>query len=139
MSWKIKIVLTLIIVIVIIVGINYFLTSWLTSDITRIEIERVQSPNKLYEYILVEINAGATTAGDYLVYIKRQGEKITKDDREVFGVYDLRGRQIYWKDANTLRLEYESGEIYSFRNHYIINIDGKYHDINIEEICTTKK
>ena len=103
---------------------------------SEFEAGRFQSPNGLYDAVLVEYDAGAMTVARYLIYIKRAGEKTNKNDYIVFGAKKLFGENIHWKNDNTLRIEYESARIFSFRNYWFLQIDDKYHEINIEEICT---
>jgi len=100
----------------------------------KAETLRKSSPNNLIDCILIESDTGTVTSTDYLIYIKPFGEKVGKDDKIVFGAQRLRGDNIYWKDANTLRIEYENARIFSFTNYCTLQINGKDREINIEEV-----
>ncbi len=135
MSAKIKVIITLLIVVCFMGGTYYFASIALRFERVEVEAERIPSPNKLYDSILIESNAGATTPIRTLIYIKLSGEKVSKDDYIIFGADRVVGRKIYWKDDNTLRIEYESAKIFLFRNYCTFQINDKYQEINIEEIC----
>ncbi len=139
LSWKIKVAFTLSIVIIFLAGAYYYAFFAIRFKRVNVETFRVTSPDKLYDCILIVSDAGAMTYAWYLVYIKPAGEKVNKKDYGVFAASRLYGEKIYWKDANTLTIEYDSARIFSFRNYYTIQNGDKYRDINIEEICTRNK
>ena len=82
-------------------------------------VERYPSPDGAAEAVVLEINGGATVAYAYSVCVRSKESnsemiEVALMDR-VSSVYE-RGPKISWDNAQTLVIQFQKAQVYSFKN-----------------------
>ncbi|MBF0137047.1 MAG: hypothetical protein HQL65_12475 [Magnetococcales bacterium] len=98
--------------------------------VSRDEILRLTSPDQQVDAVMVEINAGATTAYVYKVYLMPTGKKPVEHDKHVFGATHLDDWKIKWLDSNRVVIIYSRADIFHYTNYKDIQL---FHPIKGEQ------
>lgn len=81
------------------------------------EIQRVTSPDKLVDAVLVERQTGATVATPIELYIVPSGRN-WKGNAPVLRGDNLEGLQVTWQRPRFLEIHYKKGRIFSFTSFW---------------------
>ncbi len=81
------------------------------------EIERIQSPDKKVEVVIVTSNGGATTSIAYHIYIVQAGKEYTKGF-ELLTADHVSKCIVAWKKDKLLTIKYKNARIFHFSNFW---------------------
>jgi hypothetical protein len=86
-------------------------------SVDRQEIKRVRSPDERVEAVLIQTNAGATTAFSYEVFLVPTGAT-PKKGNELFRADQIINLELRWRQPKSLEIAYEQGRIFHFSNFW---------------------
>ncbi len=92
---------------------------WMTActiDLTE-QIERIASPDRVVDAVIVKSNGGATTSYAYSVHIVPVNGTLQKG-HEIFKSDKVDALNVFWQEPCLLIIEYEKARIFSFQNFW---------------------
>jgi hypothetical protein len=103
-------------------------TSNLFGDVSLKEVKRITSPDHKVDAVLIESDAGATTATSTKVFIVKPGKKVNADSLNlaVFNSDNFIGGDISWKVSKELIVSYKSARIFHYTNFWVDADDYNY-------------
>jgi hypothetical protein len=81
------------------------------------ELQRVTSPDKVVDAVLVELSANAVTSTKYAVYIVARGSQ-PENGAEILMADHVKGLHLSWAQSQLLRIKYDESRIYYFTNFW---------------------
>ena len=87
------------------------------SDCKKI-IKRINSPDKIVDVVLVEVNGGTTVADSHRVYIVIHNREIAASDTPIFIADYISDIDIEWTTDNLASIKYNKARIFSFTNFW---------------------
>jgi hypothetical protein len=98
------------------------------------EVNRIRSPDKQAEAVVIEGDAGATTSMATLVLLTPPGKIVAKNPPDfavVFWGEHLKNFNIAWRKPGLLEIAYEEATIYRFKNLWETS-EGRDYSYSVE-------
>jgi hypothetical protein len=94
-----------------------FLSAGCSAFVPGDEISRVTSPDSVVDAVLVEVDGGALSSNEQILYIVPKGEKYEKG-HELFVGDHIEGLKVFWKQDKFLVIQYDQGRVFRFSSFW---------------------
>ena len=94
-------------------------------------VDRVVSPDSMFDAVLARDDGDATTPVGYVVYLMPHGAPLPPYDRYLFAAYDADSLKIGWAEPSVVDITFLRATIAHFRNLWTDNRQSSEHRIEI--------